>query len=53
MLYNDEELKLLVSAELDIIEFMDCIGMSFDELIEVVWDSISEEGKAELSEAVE
>ena len=52
-MYNDEELKVLVAAELDILEVLDIVGMDYEEILDILWEHFSEEGKQELQAAIE
>lgn len=53
MLINDEELKLRIAHELDIVEFLDTVQWSFTDLLEVVFNELDDEQKEELARAIE
>ncbi len=52
-IYNEEELKLRVTHELDVLEFMDTIEMSFAELLDIIFPELDEEQKEDLARAIE
>lgn len=44
MLYDDlEELKLLIVHNLDVLDFLDILGVSYAELVDILEDQIEEE----------
>ena len=45
---NDEELKQLIACELDPLSFLDACGISFEELIDLVFPELNEEQRQEL-----
>ena len=49
---NDDELKAAVLGELDVLEFLDLVGMDYAELIDLVFEDLSEESREELLRAV-
>lgn len=50
---DNEQLKDQIEHELDIYQFMDCLGLSFRELIDLVFDAgVNEEQRQELERAV-
>lgn len=49
---TDEELKLLVVNQLDVLEFLDIIGMDFAELVQLVFEDLNEDAREELQRAV-
>ena len=49
---NDEELKLQVVAQLDVLEFLDIISMDFAELVDLIFEDLNEDAKEELERAV-
>jgi hypothetical protein len=46
---HEEELKLRIAAELDETQFIDLCGLTFPELIDIVFETLSEEQKEELA----
>ena len=54
-MYNldDEQIKDQIEHELDIYQFMDCLGISFRELIDLVFDAgVNEEQRGAFERAV-
>jgi hypothetical protein len=49
---NDEELRLQVVAQLDVLEFLDIISMDFAELVDLIFEDLNEDAKEELERAV-
>lgn len=49
-LIHNDELKSLISKELDVAEFLDTIEMSFEELIEIVFPELNEEQRSRLEQ---
>lgn len=46
---HDDELKLLIAARLDITEFLDLCELSFDEVIDIIFETLNEEQKEVLA----
>ena len=53
MLIDDEELKLLLAHELDVVEFLDTLDMTFEELLDIVFIELDDEQKEKLERAIE
>jgi hypothetical protein len=49
---TDDELRLLVTTQLDTLEFLDLIGMDFGELVQLVFEDLNEDAREELVRAV-
>ena len=45
---HDDELKLRITSEWDVTDFLDCVGWSFEDLIDIVFDELNEEQRQEL-----
>jgi len=53
MLIDDEELKLRLAHELDVVEFLDTLDMTFEELLDIVFIELDDEQKEKLERAIE
>lgn len=48
LLTNDEELQDLITSKMDVVEFLDTIEMSFEELVAIVFPELNEEQRSQL-----
>lgn len=50
---NDEELKEQIAAQLDLIEFLDIVQLTYIEVIDIIFKELNDEQKEELKRSVE
>lgn len=50
---NDEELKEKIAAQLDLLEFLDLVQLTYEEVIDIIFKELNDEQKEELTRNVE